>query len=298
MRTGIMLDVDQPLEQVVAEAKLLGSLGVDSLWCSQIFGLDALTLLAVIGREVPGVELGTGVVPIYPRHPVMLAAQALTVQSATGGRLALGIGLSHQIVVESVFGMSFDRPARAMREYLSILMPLLAGEQVTFEGETVRANTFGPLGVVAPSPPVLLAALGTTMLGLAGSVADGTVTWMTGLDTIESHIVPTILAAVEAAGRKPPRIVVALPVCVTGDVDGARKRAGEVFDIYGNLPSYRAMLDREGVSGPSDVAVVGNEQEVAAMLSRFSDAGATDFVGAPFGVTQEIEHTRALLAEF
>ena len=86
----------------------------------------------------------------------MLAAQALTVQAASGGRLTLGIGLSHQMVIENVFGMSFDKPARHMREYLEILMPALEGEQVTFVGETMKASTFGPLQVAAPAPDVLV----------------------------------------------------------------------------------------------------------------------------------------------
>src|SRR5207247_5341586 len=139
----------------------------------QIFGFDALTMLAVAGREVADIELGTAVIPTYPRHPTALAGQALTTQVATGGRLALGIGLSHQLVVEGMWGYSYDRPARHMREYLSVLVPLLHGETVSFQGETLKANTMGPieLGTSGP-PPVLLAALAPVMLRLAGTVTD------------------------------------------------------------------------------------------------------------------------------
>ncbi|MDQ1361583.1 MAG: hypothetical protein QOJ44_1960 [Acidimicrobiaceae bacterium] len=296
MRIGVMFDVGQPFDDVIAQVDGLHAAGLDSAWASQIFGYDALTLLAVVGREVPEIELGTAVVPTYPRNPVMLAGQALTVQAATRGRLTLGVGLSHQVVIENVFGQSFERPARHMREYLSILMPLLMGEQVAFTGETLRAATFGPLEIDAPAPPVLVAALGPTMLGLAARLASGTATWMTGPSTIESHIVPVIRKAAAEAGRPEPRVAVGLPVCVTADVAAARERAAELFAIYGGLPSYRAMLDREGAAGPADVAIVGTEDEVTAQVRRFADIGATDFVGAPFGTVDEIKASVASLA--
>ena len=296
MRIGVMFDVGQPFDDVIAQVDGLHAAGLDSAWTSQIFGYDALTLLAVVGREVPEIELGTAVVPTYPRNPVMLAGQALTVQAATGGRLTLGIGLSHQVVIENVFGQSFERPARHMREYLSILMPLLMGEQVAFTGETLRAATFGALEIEAPAPPVLVAALGPTMLGLAARLASGTATWMTGPSTIESHIVPVIRKAAAEAGRPEPRVAVGLPVCVTADVAAARERAAELFAIYGGLPSYRAMLDREGAAGPADVAIVGTKDEVSAEIRRFADIGATDFVGAPFGTDDEFKASVGALA--
>ena len=296
MRIGVMFDVGQPIDDVIAQVDRLRAAGLDSAWASQIFGYDALTLLAVIGREVPDIELGTAVVPTYPRNPVMLAGQALTVQAATGGRLTLGVGLSHQVVIENVFGQSFDRPARHMREYLSILMPLLMGEQVAFTGETLRAATFGALEIEAPAPPVLVAALGPTMLGLAARLASGTVTWMTGPSTIESHVVPVIRRAAAEAGRGEPRVAVGLPVCVTTDVAAAREKAAELFAIYGGLPSYRAMLDREGAAGPADVAIVGSEEEVSAQVRRLADIGATDFIGAPFGTAGEISASVEALA--
>jgi F420-dependent oxidoreductase-like protein len=297
MRHGVIIDVSKPIDAVVGQVAKLAELGVATAWSSQIFGYDALTLLAVVGREVPDIELGTAVVPTYPRHPVMLAAQALTTQAATGGRLVLGIGLSHQIVIEGMFGYSFDRPARHMREYLSVLMPLLGGQTVSFKGETLSANTMTPLEVeVDRPPPVLLAALGPTMLRLAGQHTAGTVTWMTGPATIASHIVPSITKAAQDAGRPAPRVAVGLPVSVTTDAERARETADRTFAIYGQLPSYRAMLDREGAESPAHVAIVGDEGTVASQIRAVAEAGATDFSAAPFGSSDEIRQTIGLIA--
>ncbi len=295
MRIGALIDVDQPLDAVVEQVRRYGAVGLDSAWAVQIFGYDALTMLGIVGAQVPGIELGTGVVPVYSRHPQVMAQQALTVQAATGGRLVLGIGLSHQVVVEGLWGLSYDRPARYLREYLSALLPLVRGEAVQSAGEVVTARTYGPLEVPeASAPPVLAAALGPTMLKLAGTMADGTVTWMTGTGTVADHIVPTITAAAAAVGRPPPRVVVSLPVTVTDAARPAKERIDRALAIYPTLPSYRAMLDREGATQPSDIALVGTESDVAAGLHRLADAGATDFVASIAG--HERERTEALLA--
>jgi F420-dependent oxidoreductase-like protein len=260
---------------------------------ANIFGLDALTALAVAGSGVPGIEIGTAVVPTYPRHAAVMAQQALTAALALDGRLVLGIGLSHQIVIEDMYGYSFDAPAAHMREYLSILMPLLDGEAVAVKGKTMSAG----IGLSTPRVgrvPVMLAALGPQMLKLAGQRTDGTILWMTGPATVRDYVAPTINAAAEAAGRK-ARIVCILPVCVTDDPDGAKARAAKVFEIYGHLPSYRAMLDREGAAGPADVAIVGDEDAVASQISALADCGVTDFVAGEFATGADRERTRALL---
>jgi F420-dependent oxidoreductase-like protein len=277
--------------------KEIADQGFASYWMPQIFGLDALTALAVVGREVPDIELGTSVIPTYPRHPMMLAGQAITTQNATNGRLALGIGLSHQIVVESMWGLSFDKPVRHMREYLSILRPLLYGEAVSFQGESFSTSGALTLDTSQGAPPILVAALGTQMLNVTGRLADGTITWMTGPSTLAEHTVPTLRSAAAAAGRpEAVRVVASLPVCVTDDESAARERAAQVFAIYGQLPSYRAMLDREGAEGPADVAVVGDEATVRSGVERLVDAGVTDFVAAEFGTTDsERSRTRDLL---
>jgi F420-dependent oxidoreductase-like protein len=270
--------------------------GFASAWLSHIFGLDALTSLAVAGSQVGGIEVGTAVVPTYPRHPAALAQQALTTALAVEGRLTLGIGLSHQIVIENMFGYDFGRPLRHMSEYLSVLLPLLAGEPVAFSGETVRAAmslTTPRVGRV----PVLIAALGERMLRLAGERTDGTVLWMTGAATIRDHIVPTIQAAAAAAGRPAPRVVTRTPICVTADPEAARARAAKVFAIYDTLPSYRAMLDREGAAGPADIALIGDEDTVTARVDELADAGTTDFVASEFSTgPDDARRTRELLS--
>ncbi|MHB1989010.1 MAG: TIGR03564 family F420-dependent LLM class oxidoreductase [Acidimicrobiales bacterium] len=296
MAYGAGLNTSKALPEVVDEARRLAAAGFSCLSSSHIFGYDALTLLTAVGLGVPEVELMTAVVPIYTRHPVAMAQQALTVQAVTGGRLVLGVGLSHQVVIEQVYSMSFDQPLRAMREYLAILLPLLGHERSQFRGETVGASA-GPLEIDTPAPQVIVAALGTSMLELAGEVADGTVTWMTGPRTLGEHIVPTIKRAAERAGRPAPRIMAALPVCVTDDVGRARQTADESFAIYGTLPSYRAMLDREGAAGPGDVAIVGDEAEVRSVLASVEAAGVTDFSGAPIGTREEVRATLALLGD-
>ncbi|MHB1431111.1 MAG: TIGR03564 family F420-dependent LLM class oxidoreductase [Streptosporangiaceae bacterium] len=268
--------------------------GFSSAWLANIFGLDALTALAVAGSAVPGIEVGTAVVPTYPRHPAALAQQALTAALALGGRLTLGIGLSHKIVIEDMYGYSFDAPAIHMSEYLSVLLPLLDGQAAAFAGKTLRAG----IGLSTPrlgSVPVLLAALGPRMLRLAGERTAGTILWMTGPVTVRDYIVPTITAAAQAAGRPAPRVVCTLPVCVTDDPDAARSRAATVFQIYGQLPSYRAMLDREGAAGPADVAIVGDEDSVASQIAALADYGVTDFVAGEYARGAERERTRALL---
>jgi 5,10-methylenetetrahydromethanopterin reductase len=295
MRIGIFGGTGRAsVDDVVAAARKSEADGFASYTLPQIFGLDALGLLAVIGREVPRIELMTGVVPTYSRHPVTMAQQALTVHAASGGRFSLGIGLSHQMVIENMFGLSFAQPVRHMREYLAVLMPLLRGGKADVDGETI--TTHAALDVPdLPPLPVLVAALGPKMLELAGTVTDGTVTWMTGPATLAEHTVPAITAAAERAGRPAPRIVASLPVCVTADVDAARVRAANDFQVYGFLPSYRAMLDREGAAGPADVAIVGDEASVRAGIGRLADAGATDFVASIFGARDDRATTGALL---
>lgn len=294
MRLGLMLnepsgqDPFTELRDAIAGA---ADDGFTSVWISHIFGLDALTTLAVAGRAAGrDIELGTAVVPTYPRHPAALAQQAMTANAAAGGRLTLGIGLSHQVVIEGMYGYDFDRPARHMREYLEILIPATRGEQARFTGETLKADV--RLTTPGAGLPVLVAALGPRMLQLAATMADGTVLWMTGPRTVAEHIAPTLNAAAEEAGRDRPRIVCGLPVCVTDDPDAARARAAELFSVYGQLPSYRAMLDREGAAGPGDVAIVGDEDTVRARLDELRRAGVTDFAAAVFG---NRERTRALL---
>ncbi len=272
--------------------------GFDSLWSAQILGVDALTLFALSGPRTSRIEMGTGVVPTYPRHPMALAQQALTTNAATDGRLALGVGVSHRPVVEQRFRMPFEPPALHMEEYLAILRRLVHEGEVDFQGQLFGANAEIHVPDARPFP-ILIAALGPRMLRVAGALSEGTVTWMVGPRTLRDHIVPRINASAESAGRPRPRACVALPVAVADDASAARRTAAQLFQRYGSLPSYRRMLDKEGVDGPADVAVVGNEEEVEEQLRVLAEAGTTDFVAAIFPADEDeagVERTRSLLA--
>ena len=271
------------------------SQGFDSYWVPQAFGMDTLTVIAAVGPDAPGIRIGTAVIPTYPRHPMMLAQQALTTNLLVGGRLALGIGPSHKPVVEDSWGISFDKPIRHLRDYLAALQESLT-QKPRFVGETLSAK--GDIGVGdAPVPPVLVSALGPQLLKLTGAVADGTITWMTGPNTVRDFTVPTISAAAEAAGRAAPEIVVGIPVCVTEDVDATRERAQRSFKMYGTLPSYRAMLDREGYDGPGDIAIIGPAGYVAEQISALADIGVTTFAASEFGNGEQRAATREVLLQ-
>jgi F420-dependent oxidoreductase-like protein len=273
MRIGIngsaLLMQKPSLEALAEHASEAAAAGFASYWLAQGGAIDALTALAFAAPRAPGIELGTAVIPTYPRHPTALAAQAITVQAATGGRLTLGIGLSHRVVIEGQLGLSFEKPIRHMREYLSILRPLLEHGKVAHRGETLSAEVETVLPETPP-PPVLVAALGPQMLRLTGREADGTILWVVGPRTIREHIVPTISAAAERVGRPLPRVVAGLPICVTDDEKGAREVARRALVAYSELPSYRAMLDREGVRDAADVAIIGSEAQARDQLAAVS----------------------------
>lgn len=282
MRIGAMIGADganNTLDGVINVAKQVEAAGLDNVWLANIFSFDAITTLALIGRETSRIGLGTAVTPTYPRHPTAIAQQALTTAAATNNRFTLGIGLSHQIVIETMFGMSYDKPAKHMREYLKVLMPLARGETANFEGEqyTVRGVTLDVPG--ADKMPVVVAALGPVMLKIAGELADGTNTWMVGPKTMANHIVPGIKAA-----ASDPTVVAGVPIILTTNVDQAKETIAKNLTMYGQLPSYRAMLDREGVDGPADIAIVGDENKLRGEIKRFEDAGVTDFNAAIMAV--------------
>lgn len=290
MRIGLVIEA-KDLDSGVAKVRQAAEDGFASAWFTQMFSFDAITMCAIAGREVAGIEVGTAVVPTFPRHPAALAMQAVTASLATGGRFSLGIGLSHQMVIEGMLGLSYDKPARHMREYLEVLLPLLREGKVDHQGDVF--NVKAPVDAMgATPPPVLVAALGPKMLRLTGELADGTITWMTGPKTLADHIIPAITTA---AGNRDIRVVSALRVVVTDDPEGARDRTGEAIAFYGMLPAYRAMLDREGAAEPKDVSIVGDEEHVASVLRGLADAGVTDFVAVPAGTPEEVTRTRTLL---
>ncbi|MEM7020359.1 MAG: TIGR03564 family F420-dependent LLM class oxidoreductase, partial [Pseudomonadota bacterium] len=276
------------LDSLIAHAQKLEAQGFHAMSMANIFGYDAIGALTLVGHNTSKIELSTAVVPTYPRHPTAIAQQALTAQAASKGRFTLGIGLSHKVVIENMLGMSYDKPALHMREYLEILSPLLRGEQANFDGDQYR--THAALQVPDAKPVALwVAALGPVMLKLAGRLADGTVLWMTGPKTIEGHIRPGIAAAAEEAGKPAPRIAAGFPVAVTTDPDGARTKIGEMLQMYGQLPSYRAMLDREGAAGPADMAIVGDEGTIRDQIRRLEEAGVTDFQAVAMPLEEGME---------
>ncbi|GAB08445.1 putative F420-dependent oxidoreductase [Gordonia araii NBRC 100433] len=288
------------LDEYLATLVTLESEGFRRIWATQMPNDgDALTVLAVAGREVPRIEFATGVLPIQTQHAMKLAQQALTVNAITGGRLTLGIGLTHKVVSEGMWGIPYERPLRRMSEYLDGLLPLLAGEMADAAGELTTTRGVMTLSEV-PAPPVYLAALGPQMLALAGRRTGGTVTWMTGPKTLRDHIVPSLRAAAEEAGRSASdvRTVSFLPVAVTDDVETSRETAARQFRMYDSLPSYRTMLDREGYAGPADAAIIGDEKTVAARLRELADAGVDEYVGIVFDRDEQVRaRTRALLRE-
>jgi F420-dependent oxidoreductase-like protein len=271
----------------LADLKATRSEGFSGYWLAQVGLGDALTVFAAAGADTADLEVGTAVIPTFPRHPSALAAQALTTQAAIPGRLVLGIGLSHQPSVEGTWKMKWDRPVRHMREYLDVLLPLLETGQANVTGEFWSAEIAGarPTETV---PSVMLAALGPQMLDIAGRRTDGTILWLVGPRTIGEHIAPRLNEAASAASRPAPRVVCSLPVCVTDDEPGARALIGPFLDGYQDLPSYRAMLDREGADGPADVAIVGSEAQVQDALGALEAAGTTDFAALPMSLDPEV----------
>jgi 5,10-methylenetetrahydromethanopterin reductase len=285
MRIGVMSQaITSPratVDDLVAEARKAEADGYGIFAMPNVFGHDAIGALTVVGRETGRIALATAVVPMHPRHPLAIAQQALTAQAASRGRFSLGIGLSHKVVIENMLGLSYTKHAAYTREYLQVLKPLLSGQPVSHQGEFFNVNAQLQAGG-AGDVPVLVAALGPRMLKVTGELADGTITWMTGMKTLEGFTVPTIRAAAEAAGRPQPRVVAGFPVALTRDADAAREVAGKMFAMYGTLPSYRAMLDREGLESPGDVTIAGDEATLRAELARLRDAGVTDFGASLF----------------
>jgi F420-dependent oxidoreductase-like protein len=286
------------LGELIAQTQRAEQDGFASVWLASAFGIDPLIAVAAIARETARIELGTAVVPTFLRHPVAMAQEALTLQAVTRGRFALGIGLSHPMVIESMLGLSYARPFTHMKEYLAVLTALIHSGSVSYQGRDFRVHA----SVTAPGTaacPILLAALAPKMLALAGAESDGTITWMTGPKTLRDYIVPRINEAAAKAGRPAPRVVAGLRVAVTEDVKAARDWARHALQFYGNLPSYRAMLDREGVEGPADIIIVGDEDTVAEQLQQLAAAGVTELLAIPLPVGTDrqasLERTRTLL---
>ena len=293
MKVGLMVGEGSgaapELKGLVERGQMAEHFGFDTAWIANIT-LDGMTAAAALGGATSQIEIGTAVVPTFTRHPVAMAQQSASTQMACEGRFTLGIGLAHKFMVEDMWGLSYDKPAQQMRAYLEILEPALRGVAVTHRNENYDVKLMAmPDGT---DTSVLVAALGPLMLQIAGRLSGGTITMATGLKTLETHIVPTITAGAEEAGRPPPRIVAGFPVLLTANKAEAHDLITRVFKVYAGVPSYRAMLDREGVSGVEDVALVGEEVELNAQLERLESIGVTDLLVMPFETSPgEMERT-------
>ena len=284
MRLGVMVGPERgrystKVERMLADATWAERAGLASLWIPQIpDDFDALTAAGLIGSATSTIEIGTAVVPIQPRHPIVLAHQALSTQAVCGGRLTLGLGVSHHWVIDEMLGLPYERPAAAMRDYLDVLDQALAGPG-TVDVENGHFRVHQPIDVTDIIPtPVMIAALGPVMLGIAGERTDGTILWLADERAIGSHIAPVLNAAAAAVGRDRPRIVAGVPICLCGDdeVDVAVARANRVLSESEVSPNYQKLLDRGDARTVGDILAAGGEESIRRRLQSFADAGATD----------------------
>jgi len=288
------------VERMVEQATQAEAEGFSSLWYAGAVAGDPLIPMALVGRETSRIELGTSVLPTYPCHPILMAGRATTAANTMGRTgLTLGIGPSHEPAIEGIYGMSYAHPGRHVEEYVTIVTRLLRGESVELDGEEYRVRA----GAAAPTTgpvPVLVAALAPRLLRVAGTLAEGTITWMANARAVDELIAPTISAAASTAGRDAPRVVVGLPVVVHTDVDEARAAAAENFGFYGTLPNYARVLAAGGLVASADAAIVGDEAAITQAIQALFDAGATDVWAAPFTVGEDRaasrRRTRELLA--
>ena len=302
MRITIMFGSDalgmlRPPQDVADDAVAAEAAGFRSAWCTHITrGIDSLTTMAVAARATSTIELGVGVVPTYPRHPMALAQSAATVQSLAGGRLVLGVGVSHRPVIEGMHGLDYSSQIGHLREYLTVLDALLSEGEVSFSGEHYRVN--GAFTVPGTSRvPLIVGALARRMCRLGGELADGVTTWLAGPRSLEQVVVPAVAEGAAAGGRSDPRILAGIPVAVDPDQDRAYAAVDRIFGRYGMLVNYRRLFEREGVDGPTKLAITGDEAAVRSGIGALFEAGATDVWAVPFDTGIGTAHTEDLLLE-
>jgi len=273
------------VDELLAQTRQAADAGLKSVWFSQLpLSQDAIAVAALAGRENPGLEVGTSVVPTYPRHPLLVASAAQTAQAAAHGNFTLGIGLGSKGFLGPVYGLGYPPPIRHLREYLTVLKQVFAGEAVDFEGETVQAKPPGPSTVAGGRDiPVIVAAMGPQALKVTAELADGTLPFLAGPRALSERIVPAM------AGK---RVIAAVPAIVTDEPDEVRAKAVEQMGFYGQIPSYRRILDVEGVGHAADLAIIGDENTVLKGLRRYYDAGATDVLVSQTGIRSAAERKR------
>ena len=261
-----LFDSTSDVDTAVANASKANDQGMHRYWAPQIMNADPIATLAVVGREVPRILLGTSVVAMQTTLPQTLAQQSLTINNISGGRFTIGLGTNHEPVLEMVYGVPWRKPYTHMVEYLDALLPLLKEQRVVTECEFVTSRT--QINVKAEPAGVMLAALGPKMLKLAAERTNGTITWMTGPVTIGEHVRPALGADAEIAAG--------VGIVVTDDVEAARAQANTDLAIYGTLPSYRGMLDREGANDPGDLVLIGDAATIRTGLEAYKAAGASE----------------------
>ncbi|MBB5939868.1 TIGR03564 family F420-dependent LLM class oxidoreductase [Streptomyces zagrosensis] len=285
MTIGVALSAANAANQVDATVELAAeaaAAGLQSAWFGQTFGPDSPQLAAIVGREVPELQVGTSAIPVFARHPLLVSSQAQTAQAATHGRYHLGLALGSKTFVEVPYGIPFERPITRLREFLTAIRQLLETGGADFHGELLTATTPIPARVPGAEGgvPLLVAAMGPQALRVSGELADGILPYLAGPRALADHIVPAVNAAAEAAGRPAPRIVAMVNGVVTDDVESARATAAEQLAFYEQFPSYARVIELSGGTRAADVAVIGNEATVAAEVQRYRDAGATEVVFA------------------
>ena len=264
------------IEEVRDAAFLAEQSGFKSYWVSHAAGVESVAALACLGNDFPGIkEVGTSVVPLYGRHPFVLAQLVRTAQNAVGGRFTLGVGTGNQGFVDGKLGLTWGKPFTYTREFMDALQPLLNGEPADSIGELVSAHA--ELGIEAEPTPILLAALGPRMLRFAGGRLQGTTLGQCGPKTIANYILPHLSEGAEAAGRvTPPRVLALVRINVTDDISGAKTLAREIASYYQAIPSYSNATKHEGLDDPSDLHLIGSWQQILDGLAAYGDAGATD----------------------
>jgi alkanesulfonate monooxygenase SsuD/methylene tetrahydromethanopterin reductase-like flavin-dependent oxidoreductase (luciferase family) len=293
-RVALFLNPGADLGEALALARRADALGYESLWVTHGGGRDALLVLSAYSQVAPRTGLGTGVIPIYPRHPVLLAQEALTLSDVSGGRLRLGIGVSHRPAMDAALGLDMGRPLEVMREYVTVLRAALAGK-VEHQGARYRVAWQSGLPRLPGAPPILLAGLSPKMLELAGEIADGVVLWLCAPAYIREAALPAIRRGRERAGKSMGgfEIVASVPLALTVDRAAGSALFKAELTRYLALPFYRAMLEHSGFGAelaaydrdPSAAAVpdrlasalgaVGDFKTLAAFVAAYREAGVT-----------------------
>jgi F420-dependent oxidoreductase-like protein len=305
MPTGIVLfpnpQAINRVDDVVAQAKRAYDLGVRQVWLSQNNDHDAIALAAVVGAAVPGLGVGTSVVPINPRHPLIITSLAQTAQAASHGNFSLGLGLGGHDPERQAFGMSWPNPITRLREHLTVVRSVFDTGAVDFAGGEISAHPIWPVHVAGGAPiPVYVAAMAPKALQVTGELADGTMPYLAGPRTIAEFIEPAIAKSAADAGRPKPRIIAQVPAILSDDVDAGQNFAAERLSFFETIPSYQKVIAREAVASAADLAAVGTTASVRHQLQSYLDAGATDVVLSGLAWTEAAvaEELWALAASF